>query len=46
MITGVKIDLGEYSISDKLIKEDINVGERVLVFDSDHIERSVDHTHA
>jgi len=44
MITWTKIDLGKDLGSSQLIKQNINAGKRIFIFDSNHIERPVINT--
>ena len=44
VITGPKVDLGEYLSSIHLVKEIFNLGQRILIPDSDVVELAVIHT--
>jgi hypothetical protein len=44
MITQMKIDHGEDLRIVKLIKENVNAGQRIFVLDGDDIQRPVIHT--
>jgi hypothetical protein len=44
MITRTEIDLGKDSSTDKLIKENVDAGQWVLVLDGDGIQRLVVNT--
>jgi hypothetical protein len=44
MITRTEIDLGKDSCTDKLIKENIDAGQWVLILDGDGIQRSIVNT--
>jgi hypothetical protein len=41
MITRTEIDLGKDSCTGKLIKENVDVGQQILILDGDGIERLV-----
>jgi hypothetical protein len=44
MITRTEINLGKDSCTSELIKENVDVGQRILVLDGDDIQRPVVHT--
>jgi hypothetical protein len=44
MITQMKIDLGEDLSTDKLIKENVDVGQMIFILDGDDIQRPVINT--
>jgi hypothetical protein len=44
MITRMKIDLGKEFCTDKLIENNVDVGQWIFVLDSDNIQRPVVHT--
>jgi len=46
MIARPQINLREYLSLRQLIKQDINVGKRIFVFDGDGIEWTIIHAHA
>jgi hypothetical protein len=45
MITRPEVNLGEYPSSGKLIKQNVNLGKRVLILDGDLIKGSIIHAH-
>ena len=46
MIPQPEVNLGEYASSSKFIEQDIDLGQRVLVLDSDLIKGSIVHAHS
>jgi hypothetical protein len=44
MITQMEIDIGKDSCTGKLIKENVDEGQWILVLDGDGIQRSIVHT--
>ena len=46
MITGPKVNLGEYLGSIHLVKEIFYLGQRILILDGDVVELAVFHTQA